>query len=222
MKLPESYRRFAPLAAGAVLLLVGTVISALVWPRWLGSPPIVGTSLHDHPAPDFRLVNAQNRPVSLASLRGKTVALTFLYTDCPDLCPLTTQKFQQVYNQLGADRSKVALVAITVDPETDTPQRIAQYSQAMGMQGKWQFLTGTRAELTPIWRAYGVAPLSPDQASLLLQQGPSAAQNNPAFQVAHSLVVYVIDPLGRERVLLDPDFTVPQLLDDVRAVTAGA
>lgn len=64
----------------------------------------------------------------------------------------------QWHRDLGPETSKVAFVAITVDPETDTARRIAQYSQVMGMAGKWEFLTGSRAALTPFWSAYHVAP----------------------------------------------------------------
>lgn len=210
-------KRVAPLLVGAVVLVAATLVLTRVVPF---GDTLVGTDLNATPAPEFRLSDAAGHEISLAGLRGKAVALTFIYTSCPDVCPLITQKFRQTYAQLGLDAGKVAFVAITVDPETDTPQRIAEYSQAMGMTGKWNFLTGSRAELTPIWKAYGVAPVPAQQAALLVQKGPQVAQNDPAFQGVHSAVVYVIDPLGRERRLLGPDFTPTQLADDLRALAA--
>jgi len=213
--------RLAPLLVGVIVLVAATLVLTNVLPFGGGQPKLVGTNLNSTPAPEFRLTDASGHEISLAGLRGKAVALTFIYTSCPDVCPLITQKFHQAYTQLGPDAGKVAFVAITVDPETDTTQRIAEYSQAMGMAGKWDFLTGTRAELTPIWKAYGIGPVSAEQAALLVQKGPAAAQNNSAFQGVHSAVVYVIDPLGRERRLLDPDFTPTQLAGDLRSLAAS-
>ncbi len=212
--------RLASLIVGAAVLIVATLVLAHVIPLGAQSQ-LVGTDLNATPAPAFRLADASGHDVSLVGLRGKVVALTFIYTSCPDVCPLITQKIEQVYVQLGADAPKTAFVAITVDPETDTATRIDQYSQAMGMAGKWEFLTGTRSELTPIWAAYGVGPLSADQAALLVQNGPTAVQSNPAFEGAHTAVVYLIDSLGREQRLLDPDFTPAQLVGDLRILMAS-
>ena len=183
---------------------------------------LIGTSLGEQGAPSFRLTDATGRPVSLAGLRGKAVALTFLYTSCPDICPLTAEKFRQVHDQLGAAVDRVALVAITVDPETDTPQRMEQYSQEMRLVGKWDFLTGSRAELAPVWSAYYVLPLSAEQAIELVERGPGTAKADPTFEAAHSLVVYVIDPQGRERRLLGSDFAPSDLTRDLKALATGS
>ena len=225
LRLPNllSPRRLAPFLVGAGLLLGFTVVIGVGRLPFGGrATALAGTSLGEQRAPDFRLTDATGAPVSLASLRGKAVALTFIYTSCPDICPLTAEKFREVHDQLGIDANRVALVAITVDPETDTPQRIAQYSQEMNLDGKWSFLTGSRTELAPVWSSYYVEPLTTEQALEIVSQGTGTAKANPAFQAAHSLAVYVIDPQGRERSLLGPDFAPADLTHDLRVLTTGA
>ncbi len=69
------------------------------------------------PAPGFALTDQHGEQVTLADQRGKVTALTFLYTHCPDVCPLTAAQLRLVDEQLGADADHVALLAISVDPE---------------------------------------------------------------------------------------------------------
>jgi protein SCO1 len=212
-------RRWLPLIVGAVMLVVATLVT-VVWTQHPFGPiggQVDGTSLDNQPAPDFHLTDADGRVVSMDQMRGKAVALTFIYTSCPDVCPIITSNFKQAADQLGADTSHVSLMAITVDPETDTPGRIAQYSQAMGIQGQWEFLTGTRDQLAPVWAAYWVAPIPLTQAQELATLGPSTVQSDPNFQALHTAPVFVIDRQGRERWLLDPSVSAGEIASALRA-----
>lgn len=217
-------RRTAPLLVGAALLVLATlaltsgVAARIPFPG--AGAVLVGTNLGGHPAPDFQLPDAHGKVVRLQDFRGKTVALTFIYTDCPDVCPLIAQKFRVARGQLGSDVNRVALVAITVDPETDTPGRIAAYTEAMGMTGRWWFLTGSRQELQPIWAAYGVAPVPVAQARLLEKSVTANRTPTAAFAGIHTAGVYLIGPDGNERRLLDPDFRVADLVGDLRQLAA--
>lgn len=110
------------------------------------------------PAPDFTLTAQDGERFSLGELRGKTVALTFIYTFCPDTCPLLTDKMARVQDDLGADFGpKINFVSITVDPERDTPEVLKQYAENYGANPKgWYFLTGEAAAIREIERQYGV------------------------------------------------------------------
>jgi protein SCO1/2 len=110
------------------------------------------------PAPPFTLTSQDGRAVSLAALRGKVVAVTFIYTSCPDICPLLTQKMAQIQDELGARFGpKVAFLSITVDPERDTPAVLKSYAQAFGAKrAGWSFLTGSPAAIRDVARRYGV------------------------------------------------------------------
>jgi protein SCO1/2 len=110
------------------------------------------------PAPAFSLMSQDGEPISLADLRGKVVAVTFIYTQCPDICPLLTQKMVEVQDALGGDfDSKIHFVSITLDPEHDTPAVLKDYAQFWGAKPEgWSFLTGAPDAVREIARHYGV------------------------------------------------------------------
>ena len=109
-------------------------------------------------APVFSLTTADGGRLALADLRGKVVAVTFIYATCTDTCPLLTAKLAGLGQRMGKDfGAKVAFVAITVDPERDTPDVLRSYAQAHGASGAgWAFLTGTPAEIKDVAQRYGV------------------------------------------------------------------
>jgi protein SCO1/2 len=109
-------------------------------------------------APAFTLTTADGGRLALADLRGKVVAVTFIYATCTDTCPLLTAKLVGLHQRLGKDSAaKVAFVAITVDPERDTPTVLRHYAQAHGANlPGWAFLTGTPAQIQDVIRRYGV------------------------------------------------------------------
>ena len=96
--------------------------------------------------------------MALADFRGKVVAVTFIYTGCPDICPLLTQKMVDVQDALGAVfGTKVAFVSITLDPEHDTPEVLKDYAQFWGAKPEgWSFLTGSLEAVRDVTRRYGV------------------------------------------------------------------
>ena len=114
--------------------------------------PVIG------PAPPFTLTSQDGKQVALADLRGKVLAVTFIYTGCPDICPLVTQKMVDVQNALGARfGAKIAFVSITLDPEHDTPPVLKDYAQSWGAKPNgWMFLTGSPAAIRDATRRYGV------------------------------------------------------------------
>jgi protein SCO1/2 len=114
--------------------------------------PVIG------PAPSFTLTSQDGKPVSLAKLRGKVVAVTFIYTECPDICPMLTQKMVQVQDELGKDfGQKIAFVSISLDPDHDTPEVLNDYAQFWGAKPEgWSFLTGSLDAVRDVTRRYGV------------------------------------------------------------------
>jgi protein SCO1 len=114
--------------------------------------PIIG------PAPPFTLTSQDNKPVSLADFHGKVVAVSFIYTGCPDICPLLTQKMVDVQDALGAlFGTKIAFVSISFDPVRDTPEVLKDYAQFWGARPEgWSFLTGSLEAVRDVTRRYGV------------------------------------------------------------------
>src|SRR5262249_20465172 len=114
--------------------------------------PVIG------PAPNFTLTSQEGKPVSLTDLRGKVVAVTFIYTECPDICPLLTQKMVEVQDELGPDfGTKIAFVSITLTPERDSPTVLKDYAQFWEAKlDGWSFLTGSPEAVRDVTRRYGV------------------------------------------------------------------
>jgi protein SCO1/2 len=114
--------------------------------------PLIG------PAPPFSLTSQDSNPVALATLRGKVVAVTFIYTGCPDICPLLTEKMARIQDELGQNfGAKVVFVSITLDPEHDTTEVLKQYAQLFGAKSEgWAFLTGPPEAIRDVAHRYGV------------------------------------------------------------------
>ena len=110
-----------------------------------GEDHLLGTELEKNMAPDFTLTDGvSGKSVTLSSLRKKTVALAFLYTRCPDVCPLTASQFRAAQRSLGDDASKVDFVAVSVDPEGDTPAAVREFSSLHDLSERWHYLIDGR------------------------------------------------------------------------------
>jgi protein SCO1/2 len=139
--------------------LLGTLASALVVLVVAAGDMLAGQSLpKSAPAPEFALTSQDGRQVKLADLRGKVVAVTFIFTNCTDTCPVLTPMMSFVQDRLGSDfGAKIAFVSITVDPERDTPEVLKEYGEAFGANfAGWFFLTGSPPVIADVTRRYGV------------------------------------------------------------------
>ena len=110
------------------------------------------------PAPAFTLTTQDGARLSLHDLRGKVVALTFIYASCTDTCPLLTAKMAGLQTRLGADFGpRVFFASITVDPQRDTPGALKRYAHGHGADLRgWAFLTGAAADIHEVAKRYGV------------------------------------------------------------------
>jgi len=143
--------------------------------------PVIG------PAPGFALTSQDGRLITLATLRGKIVAVSFIYTACPDICPLLTQKMVQVQEELGPDfGEKIAFVSITLDPEHDTPEVLKDYAQFWGAKpDSWSFLTGSPEAVRDITHRYGVFMAKNEDGSVDHTQLTSIVDTEGAMRVQY-------------------------------------
>lgn len=175
-----------------------------------GALTLKGADLGTTPAPDFTLADAGGATVSLAGLRGHPVVLTFLYTHCPDQCPLTAEKLRAATQALGArGAAQVRWVVVSVDPKGDTPTSASAFLAAHHLSGTAHYLLGTQEQLAPVWDAYHIA-VQPDGDAQAMVNG-----------VSHTVGVFVLDAQGRERAYLDGTFDPADLAYDLRALGAS-
>jgi protein SCO1/2 len=177
------------LAAGAVALVLGA--SAIAAP-----PKFLGTELSGA-APNFTLRDQNGKVVKLSALHGKPVLVTFLYTHCPDVCPLIATHLDTASRQLA----RVRVLAVSVDPARDTRAAVKSFVRGRELSPKFSFLVGTRAQLSKVWAAYHIA----------VQPGPKKT-------VTHSAYTFLVDAKGQERVLFDAQVKPAQVVHDVRAL----
>ncbi len=138
-------------------------------------------------APPLALRNYLGERVNISSYRGKAVLVTFLYTHCPDVCPLIAANLRVAQNEMGAaTAAKVQVIAVSVDPRGDTPQTVATFLRLHGMTGRMKYLIGSPKELGRVWQAWGV--------------GSERDAQQPDI-VNHSALVYGIDASGKMRTL---------------------
>ena len=158
------------------------------------------------PAPPFALDDYLGRHVALGQYRGKVVLVTFLYTHCPDVCPLIASNLKLVLARLGPAANKVQAIAVYVDPRGDTPNSVADFLEARGMTGKMQYVVGSAAQLGRVWSAWNV--------------GSQRDASNPQL-VAHSALVYGITASGKLRTIYAADFNPHEIVHDVPILAAS-
>lgn len=167
--------------------------------------PNKGISVGDA-APDFALTDQTGKTVRLSEFRGQAVAVTFVYTRCPDAtaCPMTMAKFAKLNAALT--REKLGrLLAVTVDPENDTPAVLADYAQKIGADpARWKFLTGDPRALARVAENFGVLYYA--------DHG----------KIVHSQAVAVLDPDGKlAAIYYGADWEPEQILKDLEKARNG-
>jgi protein SCO1/2 len=150
------------------------------------------------PPIDFALKDQDGNLARLDQYRGRPVILTFMYSTCRDTCPLTAQQIKGAMDQIGKN---IPTLAISVDPANDTQLNARRFVNRQGLTKRMRFLLGDRAQLQPIWKAYGIEP-----------QGK-------AFD--HTAYVVLIDGKGVQRIGWPVDKLTPEgLAHDLRLLGA--
>jgi protein SCO1 len=184
----------------ALVAVVTASMAAFVVSRST-SPTFHGTDLGPGiPAHEFTLQDTRGEAASLSDFRGRPVLMFFGYTHCPDVCPLTLGKLRLALEQAGERARAVQVLLVTVDPEMDTADRMREYLSNFdpGFVG----LTGTRAELEAVTRAYGVY---------------AGEAHPPAPRlIDHTSQVFGIDRRGNFRLLWGSDVTAEQIAEDIQ------
>jgi protein SCO1 len=138
--------------------------------------------LDRRPAPRIRLADARGGLIDTAALRGRAYVVTFLYVNCPDVCPLISQDLKAALRQLGNEARRVAVVAVSVDPRGDTRAAVRAFLRRQRLPSNFHYGIGPEPQLRPVWKAYFAAPQLPGRP-----------------ESAHSAAVWLVDTRGRWR-----------------------
>ncbi len=183
------------IAGGVALLTTSSTAHRAKAPGYDGSaitPP--------QATPALQLRNYNGELVNLDQYRGKAVLVTFLYTHCPDVCPLIASNLRVAQEMMGPGEStKTQVIAVSVDPRGDTPKAVAAFLARHGMTGRMKYLIGSARELAPVWKAWNV--------------GSAQDLEQPQF-VNHTAIVYGIDASGKMTTVYEASFAPKEIAHD--------
>ena len=159
------------------------------------------------PAPSFTLTDQNGKPFHFKPAGGKLVLVNFIYTTCPDVCPLFTAKLAAIQRSLEKEqRDNYLLLSITTDPARDTPVKMKEYAEAFKPDfRRWHFLTGSAKKLAQVWKDFGVR-----------------VQDLGNGQIQHTNLTALIDGKGLRRVDYYGDkWLEKEVLKDLRRLAGG-
>lgn len=137
------------------LILTTLVICSFAGVSWADEPKYRRT-IESYSLPDVTLVNQDGKRVKLKGLLNsdKPVVVDFIFGTCTTICPILSAGYANLQHKLGADSQKVHLVSLSIDPENDTPKVMKDYLKRYGAKPGWDFLTGSRADIDAVMRAF--------------------------------------------------------------------
>lgn len=153
-------------------------------------------------APSFTLTNQAGQRFKFNANSGKVVLVTFIYTTCPDVCPLFSAHFAAIQRAIAEEkRENYLLLSISTDPKRDTPAKMKAYAEAFKADFKhWQFLTGSQKDLSEVWKNFGVN-----------------VKDHGNGQIQHTNLTTLIDARGFRRVDYYGDkWLVKEVLKDIK------
>lgn len=194
-------RRLFWIGVGLLVLIgMAAVLTLAFWQP----PSFRGTSYAEPipPAPEIVLTKADGTTFRLSNQREKIVLLFFGYTSCPDVCPTTLAEMKQVMDLLRDDAQHVQVVFVSVDPERDDPEKIQSY--ANHFHSSFLGLTGTEAELTPIWSGYSIVREVVESDSAL------------GSIINHTARLFLVDTQGNLRLSYAYQTPVEDIVHDIK------
>ena len=211
-------KRELAVAVAAMAVVIG--VGAAVLGRGGSSQPVkipgkAATAAHNsrfdglavsptYPVPPLALDNYLGGPVNITDFHGKAVLVTFIYTHCPDTCPLMVSKLHTALARMpAAERSQLQIVAVSVDPRGDTRATVTHFLAGREMTGRMQYLIGSAGALGAVWSHWGIAS--------------KRAPNTPDL-VEHTALIYGITARGRIAVVYPSNFSPDEIVHDARVL----
>ncbi len=127
--------------------------------------------------PDVQVYDQNGKQVRFYTdlVKGKTVAINFIFTTCTAICPPLTATFRRVQQNLAERASQATLISVSVDPTVDTPERLRDFAAKFKTQPGWTFVTGEQGEIDKLLKALGFAVTDKNDHSPMILIGNDAA-----------------------------------------------
>ena len=191
---------------GAVAILLGAILIGTLF-LILGGPPALNGTLLNPPmsAPDFELTSVDGT-VRKSDFEGKVVVIFFGYTFCPDVCPTTLSRLRETMVLLGHQASEVQVLMVSVDPERDTPERVAAYAHDFNPDFKG--LTGEPEKIATVAADFGIF------------HSKAEGSAETGYLVDHTAAVLVLNREGDTRLIWAFETTPQQMARDLNYLIA--
>ncbi|MBV2205537.1 MAG: SCO family protein [Pseudomonas sp.] len=198
----SSRRKAISLIVAAPLLALGLLAGCTPAEPVFKSTDISGTSY----GKTLRLTDHNGQERTLADFRGKVVTIFFGYTQCPDVCPTALSGMSTVMQELGPEADRVQVLFVTVDPERDTPELLAQYVPVF--DARFLGLYGTAEKIAEVAKEFRV---------FYRKSGDLAGH----YTIDHTAGTYVFGPDGRPRLYVKHAEDPQVVVADIKALLAG-
>lgn len=164
--------------------------------------------------PDVRLVDQDGRPFSFSQVRGKVLVVAYIYTNCPDICHVISNKMnvfkQQIKKEGLGDR--VYFISISFDPERDTPEVLRHHAKMMNLDlDNWALLTGDKNAVEEVLKVAGM--------EAIMDAAPTDRKGDQSYSLLHRDRISLADKNGRIRKhYKGSEFSPDELRDDIRSL----
>jgi protein SCO1/2 len=175
----------------------------------------------DYSVPEFSLMNIDANLINLSDYEGQVVIVSFVYTRCPDVCPIVSSNLRWIAQNLSDDYgTNFSIISITVDPWWDTHYTLNDYATLRNLN--WPHLTGEVEDIEPVWEAFHVGLQTYANSSYEEDNGTqgsseTSGRHHPDYLVDHSTATIIIDKNHQQRVRWDDlDWEVELFAEDVK------
>ncbi len=176
----------------------------------------------ERPARNFVLTNQRGQQVNSTDYHGQPILLTFLYTNCSDVCPITVVHIKSVSELLRSQNLEFKIVVISLDPERDSITSAKNFSTRLGMDSLWEYLVGPRESLQVVWEDYYVKPVDTRVHSNKAEDESKTVTSSlehefsEKYELLHSNPIYIVDKEGVPRIVFTPPVNASDIADDLR------
>ncbi len=170
--------------------------------------PFRGTDLGYSSAPELKLTDHTGNLFELHDRLGTIVIVSFMFTQCDDICLISEANLALLRDSLTSDESEmISIISVTVDPENDDVETLAIWVEEWNYT--WLHLTGERTDLEDVWEAWGTFVRSSDDSQTTSRAG----------ELNHTSPLFILDTYGRLRVLHQIGWSPVDVLHDLRVLT---
>lgn len=195
-------QRHTTISSRLLLLVTALLLGLIALAGCLGNHEFAGAAFTEPVALPEVSLDSINGPVRLQDFSGKYTFVYFGYTFCPDICPATLARLEEVKQELGNDADEIAVVMVTVDPDRDTPEKLAEYMAFF--DDSFVGLSGEKADIDALGTPFG----------LFYEQHEGTAESG--YLVDHTAWFYLLDRDSNLIIAYPHETEAAALLDDLR------